>query len=239
MSIQILSKTGNNFNKVMAGISVSARAMNSGNAKMKILNAMNAVHKTKMFGRNRSEPLWKVFRKHPVTRGMAAYLVVWPTGNIIQQTLCKNREDKYDWMKVLRFGLYGCFITAPSLYAWVKLATFMYPGNNLRLCMCKVRCGTQLHPVISSELFLLIFSRQLSNKFHTHHLPCSHFSSVCVGLRHLTQQKHLRKLKPNSHQHILQPSQYGLSLAQSISHLFPKEIAFSLPHAFHYYGRYI
>ncbi|KAL7027044.1 hypothetical protein ACKWTF_005277 [Chironomus riparius] len=168
MSIKILNKSGNHFNKVMAGISVSARAMNSGNAKMSFLNAMNAVHKTKMFGRNRSEPLWKVFRKHPVTRGMAAYLVVWPTGNIIQQTLCKNREDNYDWMKVLRFGLYGCFITAPSLYAWVKLATFMYPGNNLRLAMYKVRYGTQLHHIISSELFLLIFPGNCrTNILHT------------------------------------------------------------------------
>ena len=115
------------------------RSLNSGNAKMSFLNAMNVLHKTKMFGRNRSEPLWKGFRKHPVTRGMAAYLVIWPTGNIIQQTLCKSRDEKYDWLKVLRFGLYGCFITAPSLYAWVRLATFMYPGNKLRICLAKVR----------------------------------------------------------------------------------------------------
>jgi len=143
----------------MAMVPLSARAMNSGNAKMSFLKAMNALHKTKMFGKNRSEPLWKVFRKHPVTRGMAAYLVIWPTGNIIQQTLCKDRDEKYDWMKVLRFGLYGCFITAPSLYAWVRLATFMYPNNNLRLAMAKVRCCKQLNFIISSELWLLIFYR--------------------------------------------------------------------------------
>ncbi|KAG5683986.1 hypothetical protein PVAND_013240 [Polypedilum vanderplanki] len=87
-----------------------------------------------MFGRNNSEPLWKIFRKHPITRGMASYLVIWPTANIIQQTLC---EKDFDWWKVVRFGLYGCFITAPSLYCWVKLATFMYPNNQLRLCMAK------------------------------------------------------------------------------------------------------
>lgn len=126
----------------MTIVSTAVRAINSDGAKMKFLKAMNAVHKTKMFGKNRSEPLWKVFRKHPVTRGMAAYLVIWPTGNLIQQTLCKSQNEKYDWMKVLRFGLYGCFITAPSLYAWVKLATFMYPGNKLRVCCAKVRYST-------------------------------------------------------------------------------------------------
>lgn len=94
-------------------------------AKMTFLNVMNALHKTKMFGKNKSEPLWKIFRKHPITRGMASYLVIWPTGNIIQQTLCKGEGEKYDWMKVIRFGLYGCFITAPSLYCWVRVATFM------------------------------------------------------------------------------------------------------------------
>lgn len=51
-------------------------------AKMTFLNVMNAMHKTKRFGKTKSEPLWKVFRKHPVTRGMASYLVIWPTGNV-------------------------------------------------------------------------------------------------------------------------------------------------------------
>lgn len=175
----------------MATVSATTKALNSANAKMNILRAMNAVHKTKMFGKNNSEPLWKVFRKHPVTRGMASYLVIWPTGNIIQQTLCK--EEKYDWWKVIRFGLYGCFVTAPTLYAWVRLATFMYPNNNLRLAMAKVRSVKLEIFLISCELLLLTLYRQLSNKSHTLHLPCAHSSLVCAGLRHLTQLKHLRK----------------------------------------------
>jgi hypothetical protein len=126
---------------VVATRSAASMSTKSANAKMGFLRALNVFHKTKMFGKNNSEPLWKVFRKHPITRGMASYLVIWPTGNIIQQTLC---EQEYDWWKVMRFGLYGCFITAPSLYCWVKLATFMYPNNNLRLAMAKVRCASLL-----------------------------------------------------------------------------------------------
>lgn len=70
---------------------------------------------------------------------MASYLVIWPTGNIIQQTLCKAKDESIDWLKVMRYGLYGCFITAPLLYCWVRLATFMYPNTNLRIAMAKVR----------------------------------------------------------------------------------------------------
>lgn len=117
----------------------SAKQVDSAKAKMTFLKAMNAMHKTKMFGKNHSEPLWKIFRRHPITRGMASYLVIWPTGNIIQQTLCKGENEKYDWWKVARFGLYGCFITAPCLYCWVRVATAMYPNTNLRIAMAKVR----------------------------------------------------------------------------------------------------
>lgn len=117
----------------------SKNAVKAAQAKMNFLQVMNAVHKTKMFGKNKSEPMWKVFRRHPITRGMASYLVIWPTGNIIQQTLCKGTDEKYDWLKVMRYGLYGCFVTAPILYGWVRIATFMYPNTNLRIAMAKVR----------------------------------------------------------------------------------------------------
>ncbi|KAG5683987.1 hypothetical protein PVAND_013240 [Polypedilum vanderplanki] len=119
-----------------------------------------------MFGRNNSEPLWKIFRKHPITRGMASYLVIWPTANIIQQTLC---EKDFDWWKVVRFGLYGCFITAPSLYCWVKLATFMYPNNQLRLCMAKVSM-TWLETFSAAEAF-----QEVKVKF-----PPTYFTAITI-----------------------------------------------------------
>lgn len=105
--------------------------------KMNIIKFMVEVHKVKRFSKAKSEPAFQVFRKHPITRGMASYLVIWPFGNVIQQTL--SDQDKYDWWKVIRFGLYGCLITAPSLYAWVKLSTAMWPNTTFRIACAKVR----------------------------------------------------------------------------------------------------
>lgn len=113
--------------------------MASPNTKMNVLKTMIAVHKAKQLSRTSSlaVPFWKVFKKHPITRGMASYLVIWPTGNIIQQII--TGQEKIDWWRVIRFGIYGCLITAPSLYAWVRLSTAMYPNTNLRVAMAKVR----------------------------------------------------------------------------------------------------
>lgn len=105
--------------------------------KMNMIRVLMTLHKVKRFGKAKSEPAFQVFRKHPVTRGMASYLFIWPLGNIIQQTISK--QEKYDWWKIIRFGLYGALITAPSLYAWVRLSTAMYPNTNLRIACAKVR----------------------------------------------------------------------------------------------------
>lgn len=142
MAQVVMTKLPTAMTKAPAMITKATAAMTSPKSKMTFLKALNALHKTKMFGRNNSEPLWKVFRKHPITRGMASYLVIWPTGNIIQQTLLKEKDESIDWMRVMRFGLYGCFITAPCLYGWIKLSTQMFPNNNLRIAMAKVRWDT-------------------------------------------------------------------------------------------------
>lgn len=107
--------------------------------KMNIVKAMLALHKVKRFGKAKSEPAFQVFRRHPVTRGMATYFYIWPVGSLIQQTMS---QEKYDWWKMIRFGLYGALITAPCLYAWVRLSTSMYPNTNLRIACAKVRYKT-------------------------------------------------------------------------------------------------
>lgn len=105
--------------------------------KMNLIRLLNALHKVKRFGKAKSEPAFKVFRKHPITRGMASYLMIWPTGNIIQQIL--SEQEKFDIWRIIRFGLYGALITAPSLFLWVRLSTSMYPNTNLRIACAKVR----------------------------------------------------------------------------------------------------
>ena len=132
--------------------------------KMKIIKIMMEVHKVKRFSKAKSEPVFQVFRKHPITRGMASYLFIWPTGSLIQQTL--SDQEKFDGWRAVRFGLYGALIIAPSLFAWVKLTTAMYPNTNFRIACAKVR-HVQVPFPLQSEFFLLIFVRHLSNKFPT------------------------------------------------------------------------
>lgn len=114
--------------------------------KMNVIRWLTFLHKIKRFGKDKSEPVFKVFRKHPITRGMASYLLIWPTGNIIQQIL--SNQEKFDYWRIVRFGLYGALITAPSLFAWVRLSTSMYPNTNLRIACAKVRYPIAQSPSI-------------------------------------------------------------------------------------------
>lgn len=105
--------------------------------KMNIIKLLVGLHKVKRFSKAKSEPAFQVFRRHPITRGMASYLFIWPIGNVLQQTI--SDQEKYDWWKIIRFGLYGALITAPSLYTWVKLTTAIYPNTIFRIACAKVR----------------------------------------------------------------------------------------------------
>lgn len=42
-----------------------------------------------------------------------------------------------DWARCFRFLAWGGLIVAPSLYAWVRLATIMFPKPGLRTAMSK------------------------------------------------------------------------------------------------------
>ncbi|XP_018568056.1 mpv17-like protein isoform X1 [Anoplophora glabripennis] len=75
--------------------------------------------------------------RHPIIRGMISYGTIWPTSCIIQQTISGKTWENYDWMQALRFSLYGGFFTAPTLYAWIRLSTIMWPATNLRTSITK------------------------------------------------------------------------------------------------------
>lgn len=108
--------------------------------KMNLIRMLIGLHKVKRFGKSKSEPAFQVFRKHPITRGMAHYLFMWPLGNMVQQSV--SSQEKYDWGKIIRFGLYGAIITAPALYSWVKITTSSYPNTIFRIGCAKVRYMT-------------------------------------------------------------------------------------------------
>lgn len=105
--------------------------------KFLLVKLMLSLHNVKRFFKIRAEPIYQVFRKHPITRGMASYLVIWPVGSVLQQIW--SDYEKIDFWKVARFGLYGSLITAPSLYGWIRLSTAMWPNTNLRIAAAKVR----------------------------------------------------------------------------------------------------
>ncbi|KAJ3643015.1 hypothetical protein Zmor_025756 [Zophobas morio] len=75
--------------------------------------------------------------RHPVVRGMISYATIWPTSCIIQQTMAGKTPENYDWMQVLRFGLYGGLFTAPTLYAWIRISTMIWPKTNLKTAVIK------------------------------------------------------------------------------------------------------
>lgn len=75
-------------------------------------------------------------RQFPVTKGMVTYAVLWPTSNICQQTI--QGREKFNFAETGRFAVFGTFVVAPSLYAWVKLIGRIVPGNTLKIAVKKV-----------------------------------------------------------------------------------------------------
>lgn len=49
-----------------------------------------------------------------------------------------GKIEDYDWMRVLRFGLFGGCFVAPTLYGWLRVASTMWPQTNLRIGALKV-----------------------------------------------------------------------------------------------------
>ncbi|XP_072944065.1 PXMP2/4 family protein 4-like [Epargyreus clarus] len=82
----------------------------------------------------------KAFKKYPLLRGMASYSVIWPLSSFIQQTFeAKDleAENRYDWWKCARYGLWGSCYVAPTLYTWLTVASIMWPGNSIRAGLIK------------------------------------------------------------------------------------------------------
>lgn len=73
---------------------------------------------------------------YPVTRGMASYSVIWPTGCLLQQIAFG--DDEFDFARAARFGFFGAFYVAPTLNAWLTVARYLYPKNDLRSAIIKV-----------------------------------------------------------------------------------------------------
>lgn len=101
--------------------------------------------------------------RHPIIRGMLSYAIIWPTSCIIQQTIAGKTWENYDWKQAMRFCLYGGLFTAPTLYGWVRLSSFIWPQASLRTAITKVLCVLNVfswNNYYTGDIF-----RQLSNKW--------------------------------------------------------------------------
>lgn len=87
-----------------------------------------------------SKNVYAVFKKYPLLRGMISYGIMWPTSCFIQQTFEGKRfdsENKYDWLRCARFGIYGSCYVAPTLYSWLTVANIMWPGSSIKAAFIK------------------------------------------------------------------------------------------------------
>ncbi|XP_044753339.1 mpv17-like protein isoform X4 [Coccinella septempunctata] len=75
--------------------------------------------------------------RHPIVRGMISYATIWPVSNIIQQSLAGKQFDSLDWNQVAQFAFFGSFYVAPSLYAWVRISSVIWPQNNFKTGVIK------------------------------------------------------------------------------------------------------
>lgn len=78
-----------------------------------------------------------ILTKYPVTRGMLSYSIIWPSGCFLQQ-LWFNDDDHVSLKRCLRFLIYGGFFVAPTLYAWVRLSSVMFPDPGIKSALAKV-----------------------------------------------------------------------------------------------------
>lgn len=49
-----------------------------------------------------------------------------------------DSDNKYDWLRCARFGLYGSCYVAPTLYSWLTVANIMWPGSSVKAAFIKV-----------------------------------------------------------------------------------------------------
>lgn len=78
-----------------------------------------------------------VFKQYPIIRGILSYAVIWPTSCICQQTIAGKNWKTYDWAQAARFSFFGSCFTAPSLYAWIRLSSRIWPRSNLKTAIKK------------------------------------------------------------------------------------------------------
>lgn len=80
-----------------------------------------------------------LIKKYPIVRGMVSYALIWPSSSIIQQTFIQEKTwDTFDWSQVAKYSLYGGLFTAPTLYGWIRISSFLWPQATFKAAVTKV-----------------------------------------------------------------------------------------------------
>jgi len=77
----------------------------------------------------------EISQKYPIVRGMASYSIIWPAANLMQQKIMGKEE--FNYVEALRFSLYGSLYVAPTLFCWLKSASFFWPKADLKSAITK------------------------------------------------------------------------------------------------------
>lgn len=92
---------------------------------------------TKMSATKARALVVQVFKERPIIRGVLAYAVIWPTSNLIQQTIQGRRFPNYDWKQAARFCFFGSCVVAPALYGWIRFSSKLWPRSTLKTAIHK------------------------------------------------------------------------------------------------------
>lgn len=76
---------------------------------------------------------------HGLVRGVAIYSITWPLSSIIQQSLDPSGIKDIDLQRAAKFSIYGGLYVAPTLYAWMRFASFVWPSMTITSHITKVK----------------------------------------------------------------------------------------------------
>lgn len=85
--------------------------------------------------------MWsKIFKasNHGLVRGVAIYSITWPVSSLVQQALQTSGNRDIDLKRAAKFSLYGGLYVAPTLYTWMRFASFIWPSMTITSHITKV-----------------------------------------------------------------------------------------------------
>ncbi|XP_012233348.1 mpv17-like protein [Linepithema humile] len=77
----------------------------------------------------------EISRKYPIIRGMTSYSIIWPSACLLQQKIMGKEE--FNYMEAARFSIYGGLYVAPTLYCWLRCASYFWPKPDLKSAITK------------------------------------------------------------------------------------------------------